>query len=211
MSTFLRTIAAGGVIALGIAAAPAAAAHVSASASTTTAGSYTLVTLGVPHGCGESATNEVRISIPEGINAVTPTVNPGWDLEKVTETLAEPTVDSHGNEVTERVSEVVYTAHEPLPADLRDAFELSLRLPEDTAGQTLYFPTVQNCEEGEAAWIQIPTEGQDTAELDMPSPKITVAAAETEAAVDGWAIAGLVTGVVALLVGLAALLRGGRR
>lgn len=223
-------VVAGGALTLALATAPSAAAHISASSDTTVAGSYALVSFGVPHGCGDSATTEVRISIPEGINAVTPTVNPGWDLVTVTEQLADPGVDSHGEEVTERISEVVYTAHEPLPADVRDAFDLSMRLPEDTAGQTLYFPAVQSCEEGESAWIQRPAEGQDPHELDLPAPDLTVTAAgdtaddadttdiaqatdatEGDQNVFAWSIGALVIGILALVVGLVALVRAGRK
>lgn len=61
----------------------------------------------------------------------------------------------------------------PLPDDLRDAFELSVRLPE-TPGETLAFPSVQTCEQGEAAWVQLAADGQDPDELDMPAPLFTV-------------------------------------
>ncbi|MDN5834409.1 YcnI family copper-binding membrane protein [Corynebacterium casei] len=222
-----RSIVAGGALLLAVAAAPSATAHITANPDTTAGGAYALVSFGVSHGCDGSPTTEVRISIPEGINSVTPTVNRGWDLEKVTEELAEPSIDSHGNEVTERVSEVVYTADDPLPADFRDVFDLSVKLPEEMAGETLYFPTIQSCEKGEAAWIQIPAEGQDADELDMPSPELTLSAATStedaeesqlaevadndQNAFTGWSIAALIVGALALVVSLAALLRGGRR
>ena len=41
------------------------------------------------------------------------------------EALAEP-IQGEGGEITERVSEVVYTAKTPLPDGYRDAFALSL-------------------------------------------------------------------------------------
>ena len=102
---------------------------------------------------------------------VTPTVNQGWDEEKVMADLNPPVTDSHGNQLTQRVSEVVYTAKAPLPADLRDVFELSLQLPDAAAGQTLTFPAVQTCEQGEAAWVQVPAAGQDPEELETPPPR----------------------------------------
>lgn len=159
-----------------------AAAHVGVSAADTTAGSYTLLTFSVPHGCEGEATTAVAIQIPEPLYSVTPTVNPNWHVELVPAELDEPITDSHGNEVTERISEVVYTAHTPLPDGHRDAFELSLRLPEETAGRTLAFPVVQTCGDTEHPWIQIAEEGQDPDALDSPAPVIEVTAAEEAAA-----------------------------
>ena len=57
---------------------------------------------------------------------------------------------------------------------------MSLRIPDDASG-TLYFPTVQTCEDGEAGWIEIPAEGQDPEELELPSPSVAVVAASGEA------------------------------
>ncbi|QOC92110.1 YcnI family copper-binding membrane protein [Micromonospora craniellae] len=152
-----------------------AAAHVTVSPSVTTAGSYAVLTMGVPHGCDGSATTKVSIKIPDQIVTVTPTVNPNWTVEKVMAALNPPITDGHGNEVTQRVTEVVYTANTPLPDDLRDKFELSVKLP-DTAGETLVFPSVQTCEQGEAAWVQLPEAGQEGHELDYPAPKFVVTA-----------------------------------
>jgi uncharacterized protein YcnI len=156
-----------------------ATAHVSIEQSEVQAGAYELITLGVPHGCDGSPTTEVRIQMPESIVAVTPTRNANWDVEKVMLALDEPITDAHGAEITERVSEVVYTAITPLPDGYRDAFTLSLRIPDDLSGP-LYFPTVQACEEGEASWIEIPAAGQDPEELELPAPLVEVVAATGE-------------------------------
>ena len=64
-------------------------------------------------------------------------------------------------------------------ADQRDVFELSLQLPEDAAGSTLYFPAVQTCEEGESAWVQIPADGRPH-ELELPAPGLGVRAASSD-------------------------------
>ena len=172
----LPAAAVAGAAALVLAGALPASAHVTAAATSNAAGAYTVVTFSVPHGCDGSATTSVAIEIPEGINAVTPTRNALYDVEKVTEDLAEPITDSHGNEVTTRVAQVVYITTDPLPDGFRDAFELSLQLPEEAAGTTLYFPTVQTCEEGESAWIEIPAAGQDPHDLALPAPALDVVA-----------------------------------
>ena len=126
-----------GAVVLGVA-APASA-HVTISASTTAAGAFTVLTLSVPHGCDGSATTEIAIQIPEEINAVTPTRNALWEVDKQVEQLDPPVTDAHGNEITERVATVTYTAKSPLPDGYRDAFELSVQLPE-SEGTTLRLP-----------------------------------------------------------------------
>lgn len=160
--------------------ASAASAHVTVTPDTTSADSYALLTFGVPHGCGASPTTKVSIQMPEQIVAVTPSVNPGWDVEKVMEDLAEPVDDGHGGQYTQRVAEVVYSAKTPLPDGYRDAFVLSLKLP-DVAGETLVFPAVQECEEGETAWVQVPAAGEDGDALEAPAPSFEVTSAEIAA------------------------------
>lgn len=220
--------------ALALAAAPAAA-HVSISPSTTAAGSYTVLTVSVPHGCDGSATTKIAIDLPEPIHAVTPTRNPFWDVEKEMEQLDEPITDAHGNEITERVDQVVYTARTPLPDGQRDTFELSLQLP-DAEGETLAFPILQTCEKGETGWTEVAADGQADEDLERPAPLVTITAAEDDGhgdpaephatevesadgggdgdgdgagngAGNGLALAGLGTGVVGILVGGLALSR----
>lgn len=171
-------VAAAGLVTLGVA-APAAA-HVSVTATDTGAGAYTVLTFSVPHGCDGSPTTELAISIPEGVNAVTPTRNPYYDLAERTEQLDPPVQDSHGNEVTERTSVVTYTAETPLPDGQRDTLELSLQLP-DAAGDTLAFPVIQTCEQGETAWTEVAAEGAESDSLDSPAPVVTITEAGADA------------------------------
>lgn len=216
-----------GLAAAGLAfAVPAAAqAHVTASAADTTAGAYTVVTFSVPHGCDGSATTKVAIDLPEGVDEVTPTRNPYYDVTTKREKLADPEADADGNEVTERDAQVVYTAKTPLPDGERDSFELSLQIPEDAAGTTLTFPTTQTCEKGETAWTQVPKKGQSEDDLESPAPSVSVAAsdesstatavAQPQAALDGTTTAlvvtSLVIGALGLLCGAAALITVRRR
>lgn len=169
--------AAAGVALLSIA-APASA-HATITPTTTAAGAYTVLTVSIGHGCEGSATTKVAIQVPEEVLSVTPTRQPLWSMNEQQEELAEPVTDAHGNEVTERDSVVVYTTDTPLPDGERDTFELSLQLPEEE-GQTLAFPVVQSCVEGENPWTQVAAEGQDPDELEYPAPTLTVTAAEEE-------------------------------
>ncbi|WP_435737976.1 DUF1775 domain-containing protein [Cellulosimicrobium sp. PMB13] len=160
-----------------VAGASVASAHVTVTPSTTTADSYTVLTFAFGHGCGESATTGIAIQMPEQILSVAPEIHPGWDVEKVMEELETPVDDGHGGQYTERVAEIVYTAKTPVPNGYRDSFELSLKLP-DAADETLDFPTVQTCEEGETAWVEIPAQGQSSDDLESPAPSFVVTAAE---------------------------------
>ncbi|KQQ05346.1 MULTISPECIES: YcnI family copper-binding membrane protein [unclassified Rathayibacter] len=170
------TLAAAGALALALSAPAAANAHVTAAASSTAAGSYTIVTFSLAHGCDGSPTTGLTITMPDGVNSVSPTVNPNWDVVKNEVAIADPVTDSHGNTATERVSDVVYTAKTPLADGYRDTVSLQLQIPEDAEGQTLEFPVLQTCETGSTAWDQPTVEGQDEPEL--PAPVVVVTAAE---------------------------------
>jgi uncharacterized protein YcnI len=154
-----------------------ASAHVTVEPSDATAGAFTVLTVSVPHGCDGSPTTRIEMQIPEQILSVTPTRNPYYEVETEVTELDEPLTDEEGNEVTERIGSVTYTAEEPLPEGMRDTFELSFQVP-DAAGETLTFPTVQTCAEGETAWIEVPEEGQDAEELEHPAPAFKVLPAE---------------------------------
>jgi uncharacterized protein YcnI len=216
-------------VALAMSAAPAAA-HVTISPEEATAGSSTVLTASLSHGCDGSPTTRITIRMPEQILTVAPTQNPSWTVRKVMEQLDEPVTDTHGNQITERVAQVVYTAKRPLPEGVRDAFELSLQLP-DTPGETLVFPVIQSCAEGETAWVETSDDGS-TDELDAPAPALTVLEAEengtsdattetvsTETGVssddasgtNALSIAALVAGLLGLAAGIAALLTARRR
>jgi periplasmic copper chaperone A len=219
--------ATGGAALLLLAAAGGAAAHVGVTPDKTSANSYALLTFAVPHGCDESGTTKVAITLPPELNDAQPTVNPNWTVEKVTEQLAEPRKLADGTSITKRTSQVVYTAKAPLEHQLRDTLVLSVKLP-DAAGTTLYFPTLQTCEAGQTDWSEIAKDGQDPHSLKAPAPSVTVteatgdgghgtehAAAVTDGGADDGAEArswaGLAAGVGGLVLGGSAFVRSARR
>ncbi|RLP73205.1 DUF1775 domain-containing protein [Mycetocola tolaasinivorans] len=169
---------------LAVAAPLAASAHVSVKPSDTAAGSYSLLTFSVPHGCEGSPTTTIKITIPEEITGVTPTVNPNWDVTKDMVDLATPIKDAHGNSLAQRVGSVTYTAKTPLADGFRDALVLQLQLPNE-AGKTLTFPTLQTCETGSTDWSEVAAAGQDEEDLKAPAPSLTVTAAATTGGHDG--------------------------
>lgn len=145
--------------------------------STTVAGAHAVLEVSFSHGCDGSATTEVTIRIPEGINSVAPTRHPSWEVEKEMQQLDPPLTDSHGAEVTERVAAVTYRTDVPVPDGHRDTFELALQLP-DAAGETLAFPTLQTCEAGESAWIEVAADAEEVEDLELPAPTVTITAAD---------------------------------
>jgi uncharacterized protein YcnI len=179
VARLLAAPAAAGVALLTLAGplAGSASAHVSITPTETAAGASTLLTVGVSHGCDGAATTALEIQVPEEILSVTPSRNPLWTVTKTKVKLDKPQTDAHGNEVTERDGTIIYRTKTPLPEGYRDTFELSLTLPEKE-GATLAFPTIQTCERGETAWVEVPADGQDPEELEHPAPALTVTAAE---------------------------------
>ncbi|MCU1518175.1 MAG: nuclear export factor [Pseudarthrobacter sp.] len=230
--TLTAAAAAAGTAALLLTAAAGASAHVGVTPDKTSANAYALLTFGIPHGCEESGTTKVAITLPAELNDAQPTVNPNWTVEKVTEQLAEPKKLADGTSITKRTSQIVYTAKSPLAHDLRDALVLSLKLP-DAAGTTLYFPTLQTCETGQTDWSEIAQDGQDPHSLKAPAPSITIteaagtdghgaaatttghsteqASAVTDSGAEARSWAGLAAGVGGLALGGLALARSGAK
>ncbi|MDQ0770663.1 uncharacterized protein YcnI [Pseudarthrobacter defluvii] len=233
--TLRTSAAAAGTATLLLALAGGASAHVGVTPDKTDAGSYALLTFGIPHGCDTSPTTKVAITLPQELNDAQPTVNPNWTAEKVTEQFTEPRKLPDGSSITKRTSRIVYTAKTPLSPELRDALVLSVHLP-DTAGTTLHFPTLQTCESGQTDWSQVAADGQDPHDLKAPAPSITItaaagdgatgsdslssagpdahavaateqAAAVTDSGADARSWAGLAAGLGGLVLGGAALVR----
>ncbi|TFD53348.1 DUF1775 domain-containing protein [Cryobacterium frigoriphilum] len=160
--TLAASVAAGALLALG---APlAASAHVSVEPAATSAGSYTVLTFSNAHGCDGSPTTGITIDIPQGIDSVSPTINPGWTAAKVMD--------------GDRVGQVTYTASTPLEDGYRTTFALSLQLPADAEGETLAFPVLQSCEVGETSWSEPTVDGEE--EPEHPAPTVTVTEASSD-------------------------------
>ena len=180
-STLRRaSLALGTSVALMVAAMTPTAAHVGVKADTVAAGSTAIVSFGFSHGCGESPTTSIAIQIPEEFVSVNPVFAPGWHIELEKEELATPVATGHGESMTERTSIVTFTADEPIENGIYATASLRLTLPEDAVGETIYFPVIQGCEEGESAWIEIPQEGEDAHDLESPAPAITIAEPEDD-------------------------------
>ena len=157
-------------------AAPAAA-HITTDPAEAPSDGYATVSFQIPHGCEESPTTQFSVQIPPSVASATPAISPNWTI-RTKEGKKDP-VELHGEKVTTGVSEVTYTAKTPLPADRLDFVYLSLKMPAGP-GESIYFPTVQKCEQGETRWIQIPAEGESEDDLESPAPAVVLTAADGE-------------------------------
>jgi uncharacterized protein YcnI len=133
-------------------------AHVTLEGRQATVGTWYKAVFAVPHGCAGSATNKLRVQIPDGVIDVKPMPKPGWNVEVIKGKYATP-YDFHGSKISEGVKEVVWSGGK-LADDNYDEFVINTFLtPSLKPDTTLYFPTVQECEQGVSRWIDIPAEG----------------------------------------------------
>ena len=144
------------VLVVGVA-APASA-HVTLDASTTGAGTTSVLTMDVPHGCEGSATTEVAVRVPAGVTDVEAAHTDRWTAAVTDEGVS-------------------FRTEQPLPDGMREQVVFSVRLP-DRVGAELVFPVVQRCEVGETAWTEVGEDDAARADLEMPAPVIVVTAAD---------------------------------
>jgi periplasmic copper chaperone A len=153
--------------------ASSASAHVTLENRQATIGAGYKAVFAVPHGCAGSATTRIRVQIPEGVIAVKPMPKAGWNVEVIKGKYAAE-YDYHGTKYSEGVKEVVWSGGK-LPDDNYDEFVISTFLTGVLKPDTvLYFPTVQECEQGVSRWIDIP-EGDHVAHMQeskWPAPGV---------------------------------------
>jgi len=131
-------------------------AHVTLEQQQASVGAPYKIVLRVPHGCSESATVRLTVQIPEGVIAIKPMVKPGWQIATTRGSYSKAYSFFHGAKFTEGVKEVTWSEGK-LPDAFYDEFVLSAFIAgELSPGQTLYFPVVQQCEQGEHRWVEIP-------------------------------------------------------
>jgi uncharacterized protein YcnI len=158
--------------ALMLAACGTAGAHVTLEVSEAPVSSTYKAVLRVGHGCEGSPTVAIRVRIPDGVIAVKPMPKPGWELTTEVEPYPEP-VKYYEDTLTEGVREIAWTGGK-LPDEWYDEFVFRARLPDQGEGTTLYFPLVQECEQGIHRWIEIPAEGRTADDYEEPAPGVTL-------------------------------------
>jgi periplasmic copper chaperone A len=135
------------LVAIAALAASPVSAHITLEGKQAAVGSYYKAVFAVPHGCAGSATVKIRVQIPEGVLAVKPMPKAGWSVETVNGKYVRE-YDYHGSKLSDGAKEVVWSGGK-LPDHNYDEFVISTFLTETLKpNTTLYFPVVQECEQG---------------------------------------------------------------
>lgn len=213
----LRTLAAAGAALLVLVAAPGWA-HVTVDPGTATQGGYTALSFRVPSESDSASTTKIQLFLPQDhpLASVSVRPHPGWKAKVVTRKLDTPLTTDDG-QVTEGVSSITWTPDSPrdaLKPGQYDDFDVSVGPLPDVP--TLTFKVLQTySDKSVVRWIDPPAaNGQP--EPEHPAPTLTLlpasAAAGTDpgaaaagAASDGRATTALVLSIVAVLLGLLAL------
>lgn len=154
----------GAALAAAISLPMTAQAHVTLDTKEAPALGYVRLAIRVPHGCEGAATTAIRLQVPAGVTAVKAQPKPGWTLTLT----AEEAAPSGGHDSSPPVREVAWRGG-PLPDAFYEEFLVRVRMP-DGAGQTVWFPFVQECEGGRVTrWIEKPAEGDATGGLRAPA------------------------------------------
>jgi uncharacterized protein YcnI len=209
---------------LTLALAAPAAAHVTVNPSTATPGGYGKFTFRVPNEMDAADTTKLEVTLPAAAPVASVSVKPipGWTAVAVKSKLATP-IKAHDTEITEAVSKITWTADAGAaikPGQFQE-FDVSLG-PLPDSGQ-MVFKALQTYSDGTIVrWIDEPT--TDGTEPEHPAPVLKLAAAtsttaaapaaataEESGGTDGFGIAGLVAGLLALVLALLAYQRASRK
>jgi uncharacterized protein len=211
------------ITALALAVPAAAGAHVTLQPDEAAAGDYVVLDVRVPNERDDAATTKVEVQLPPGFVFASYQPVAGWAVDVKMEKLAKP-VTSHGEEITEQVGQMTWTADSDeagvQPGQFVD-FPISVQIPGE-AGDSLTFKALQTYDDGEVVrWI-------GAADSEKPAPQVAVtegsedrhgaagsdsaeeSSDDSEGASKGLGIAALILGALGLLAGGAALLRSRR-
>ncbi|MFE2042503.1 YcnI family protein, partial [Streptomyces sp. NPDC059477] len=140
-------------------------------------GGYVVVDFKVPNERDDASTTKLEVNFPaeHPLSSVLPEPVPGWDAEVTRSKLDEP-IDSHGQQITEAVTKVTWTATgKGVEPGFFQKFPVSVgALPDDT--DELVFKALQTYSDNEVVrWIEVPQEGQE--EPEYPAPVLALSAA----------------------------------
>jgi periplasmic copper chaperone A len=222
-------------VALGALAVPATAgAHVTVQPqSGIEAGGFARIDVRVPNERDNASTEKVVVDVPPGFYSLNYEPVPGWTIKVNKEKLAAP-VEQFGEQVTEQVKDVSFTADSEKDAIQPGQFQqfgLSGGPVPGKAGQSLSFPAIQTYSNGEVVrWIDkdpeaespastlklLPAEGEGGTAPATPAKDDTASNAASKEDVDdkaskGLGVAALIVGALGLVVGIAAFAASRRK
>lgn len=205
--------------------APAALAHVTVKPESTTGGTFTQLVFRTPNESDTARTTKLKVTLPADTPLLHVSVLPitGWTAKVVNAPLAEP-VDSFGTTVTEAPRTVTWTADPGTGVEPGEYQNFAISAGPLPDSGTLVFPAVQTYSDGEVVrWATVAAEGEEEPEHPAPTFTITAAVApagsdaadanvesDSDEGTDPIAVAGLVAGLVALVLAGVALARGRR-
>jgi uncharacterized protein YcnI len=217
----LATVAAGAAAAIALVAGPASA-HVTVNPNAATQGGYTKLTFRVPNEKASASTTKLEVVIPTDhpIPSISVKPVPGWTAVIERSKLATPLKDDDGNEITDAISKITWTASADAaikPGQFQE-FDVSAGpLPEV---DQIVFKALQTYSDGDIVrWIDVPKAGEeaghpapvlklapkaatvDTTTQSSSAPSVT-AAADDNKGDSPWP---LVISIVALVVALAGI------
>ena len=152
--------------ALVLAAPLAASAHVHVTPDESAAGTSTRLGFSFSHGCDDSPTTSVVITIPEGVDGVTPVVDGAFTISRELGDDGIPT-------------QVTYTAVTPIESGTSATVSLDVIFASSAANSSVAFPVLQKCVVGETDWSEVAAEGQSEDDLKAPAPVVAVGAVST--------------------------------
>ena len=158
--------------ALAVAVPIAASAHVHVDPGEVAAGATETLTFSFSHGCDDSPTTALVVTIPDGVGNATPIVEGGWTISRELAADGVPT-------------SVTFTADAPIESGFKAEVAMEVLVDSSAANSTLAFPVVQQCVTGATEWTQVAAEGEDPESLDTPAPLVVVGEAVAEDAGHG--------------------------
>jgi len=160
-------------LASGVLALPASAqAHISLHPNTIPAGAFVTLNVRVPGEQEGAYAYKVDMLIPPGFTEIDTQNVPGWSVKEIVVKPATPIQTPEGP-VDEEVSQIVWTGDRSKLGRLENGsfiqFPLSIAMPDNIAGQSLAFKTIQYYSNGKVIhWI-----GPPSAEYPAPTVNIT--------------------------------------
>lgn len=149
--------------ALAVAAPLAASAHVHVTPEESAAGASTRLTFSFSHGCDGAPTTALVVTVPEGVDGVTPVYDGAWTVAREVGDDGIPT-------------KVTFTANKPIEDGLSASAAIDVIFASSAADTSVAFPVLQQCSTGETDWAQAAEEGQDPHDLEAPAPVVAVGA-----------------------------------
>ncbi|HZD98988.1 MAG TPA: YcnI family protein [Micromonosporaceae bacterium] len=172
-------VVASGALIGALAFAGAAAAHVTVSPSSAQQGAFATIAFRVPTESDKASTTkvDVRLDMNNPIATVDYQALPGWTTTVTVSKLAKPITDDDGNQVTQAVSEIVWTANSAATAIKPGQFqEFPIELGPLPKTGSIAFKTLQTYSDGSVVrWIDPTPPGGPEPENPAPVLALTPA------------------------------------